>query len=99
MTMGICIAFIAVALIAGIAGANYGYTRGEQETNARWTAHLSDKEEEIVRLQKELKEINARWTIYLSYKDKEIIWLQKERKETRAAMRILSERKESDGKK
>ena len=74
MTMGICIAFIAVALIAGAAGANYGYTRGEQETNARWTAHLSDKEEEIVRLQKELKE-------------------------TRAAMRILSERKESDGKK
>lgn len=55
MTMGICIAFIAVALIAGVAGANYGYTRGEQETNARWTAHLSDKEEEIVRLQKELK--------------------------------------------
>ena len=52
-----------------------------------------------MRLQKELKEINARWTIYLSYKDKEIIWLQKERKETRAAMRILSERKESDGKK
>lgn len=47
---------------------------GEQETNARWTAHLSGKEEEIVRLQKELKE-------------------------TRAAMRILSERKESDGKK
>lgn len=28
MTMGICIAFIAVALIAGVAGANYGYTRG-----------------------------------------------------------------------
>ena len=26
--MGICIAFIAVALIAGVAGANYGYTRG-----------------------------------------------------------------------
>lgn len=85
MTMGICIAFIAVALIAGVAGANYGYTRGEQEpttatrggeqeTNARWTAHLSGKEEEIVLLQKELKE-------------------------TRAAMRILSERKESDGKK
>ena len=74
MTMGICIAFIAVALIAGVAGANYGYTRGEQETNARWTAYLSDKEEEIVLLQKELKE-------------------------TRAAMRILSERKESDGKK
>lgn len=77
MVMGICIAFIAVALIAGVAGANYGYTRGEQETNARWTAHLSDKEAEIVRLQKELKEL----------------------KETRAAMRILSERKESDGKK
>ena len=51
--MGICIAFIAVALIAGVAGANYGYTRGEQETNARWTAYLSDKEEEIIRLQKE----------------------------------------------
>lgn len=74
MVMGICIAFIAVVLISAVAGANYGYTRGEQETNARWTAHLSDKEEEIVRLQKELKE-------------------------TRAAMRILSERKESDGKK
>lgn len=74
MTMGICIAFIAVSLIAGVAGANYGYTRGQNETNARWTAHLSGKEEEIVRLQKELKE-------------------------TRAAMRILSERKESDGKK
>ena len=72
--MGICIAFIVVELIAGVAGANYGYTSGEQETNARWTAHLSDKEEEIVLLQKELKE-------------------------TRAAMRILSERKESDGKK
>ena len=57
MVMGICIAFIAVALIAGVAGANYGYTRGEHETNARWTAHLSDKEEEIVLLQKELKEI------------------------------------------
>ena len=53
MTMGICIAFIAVALIAGVAGANYGYTKGEQDTNARWTAYLSDKEEEIIRLQKE----------------------------------------------
>ena len=74
MVMGICIAFISVSLIAGVAGANYGYTRGQNETNARWTAHLSGKEEEIVRLQKELKE-------------------------TRAAMRILSERKESDGKK
>ena len=74
MTMGICIAFIAVALISAVAGANYGYTRGQNETNARWTAHLSGKEEEIVRLQKELKE-------------------------TRAAMRILSERKESNGKK
>ena len=74
MVTGICLAFIAVALIAGVAVANYGYTRGEQETNARWMAHLSDKEEEIVRLQKELKE-------------------------TRSAMRILSERKESDGKK
>lgn len=51
--MGICIAFIAVALIAGVAGANYGYTKGEQDTNARWTAYLSDKEEEIIRLQKE----------------------------------------------
>lgn len=59
MTMGICIAFIAVALIAGVAGANYGYTKGAQETNARWTAYLSDKEEEIVRLQKELKETRA----------------------------------------
>lgn len=53
MTIGICIAFIAVALIAGVAGANYGYTKGEQDTNARWTAYLSDKEEEIIRLQKE----------------------------------------------
>ena len=70
----ISIGILAVALISAVAGANYGYTRGEQETNARWTAHLSDKEEEIVRLQKELKE-------------------------TRAAMRILSEMKESDGKK
>lgn len=51
--MGICIAFIAVALIAGVAGANYGYTKGERDTNARWTAYLSDKEEEIIRLQKE----------------------------------------------
>ena len=34
MTMGICIAFIAVALIAGVAGANYGYTKGAQETRA-----------------------------------------------------------------
>lgn len=74
MVMGICIAFIVAALISAVAGANYGYTRGQNETNARWTAHLSGKEEEIIRLQKELKE-------------------------TRAAMRILSERKESDGKK
>lgn len=59
MTMGICIAFIAVALIAGVAGANYGYTKGAQETNARWTAYLSGKEEEIIRLQKELKETRA----------------------------------------
>lgn len=74
MVTGISIGILAVALISTVAGANYGYTRGEHETNARWTAHLSGKEEEIVRLQKELKE-------------------------TRAAMRILSERKESDGKK
>lgn len=99
MVTGISIGILAVALISAVAGANYGYTRGQNETNARWTAYLSDKEEEIVRLQKELKEINAHWTIYLSYKDKEIIRLQKELKETRAAMRILSERKESDGKK
>lgn len=74
MVTGISIGILAVALISAVAGANYGYTRGQNETNARWTAHLSGKEEEIVRLQKELKE-------------------------TRAAMRILSERKESDGKK
>lgn len=71
MVTGISIGILAVALISAVAGANYGYTRGQNETNARWTAYLSDKEEEIVRLQKE----------------------------TRAAMRILSERKESDGKK
>lgn len=69
MVMGICIAFIAVALIAGVAGANYGYTRGEQETNARWTAHLSDKEEEIVRLQKELKETRAAMRILSERKE------------------------------
>ena len=74
MLTGIIIGILAVAIISAVAGANYGYTRGEHETNARWTAYLSGKEEEIVRLQKELKE-------------------------TRAAMRILSERKESDGKK
>ena len=74
MVTGISIGILAVALISAVAGANYGYTKGGQETNARWTAYLSDKEEEIIRLQKELKE-------------------------TRATMRILSERKESDGKK
>ena len=56
---GICIGIIAVALIFAVAGANYGYTRGELENNARWTAHLSDKEEEIRRLQQELKETRA----------------------------------------
>ena len=57
--IGICIGIIAAALIAGVAGANYGYTRGEQENNARWTAHLSDKEEEIRRLKQELKGTRA----------------------------------------
>ena len=52
MVTVISIGILAVALISAVAGANYGYTRGEHETNARWTAHLSDKEEEIVRLQK-----------------------------------------------
>lgn len=69
MTMGICIAFIAVALIAGAAGANYGYTKGERETNARWTAYLSDKEEEIIRLQKELKETRAAMRILSERKE------------------------------
>lgn len=69
MVMGICIAFIAVALIACVAGANYGYTRGEQETNARWTAHLSGKEEEIIRLQKELKETRAAMRILSERKE------------------------------
>lgn len=69
MTMGICIAFIAVALIAGVAGANYGYTKGEQETGARWTAYLSDKEEEIIRLQKELKETRAAMRILSERKE------------------------------
>lgn len=71
MTMGICIAFIAVALIAGVAGANYGYTKGEQATNARWTAYLSDKEEEIIRLQKELKETRAAMRILSERKEGE----------------------------
>ena len=69
MTMGVCIAFIAVALIAGVAGANYGYTKGEQDTNARWTAYLSDKEEEIIRLQKELKETRAAMRILSERKE------------------------------
>ena len=69
MTMGVCIAFIAVALIAFVAGANYGYTKGEQETNARWTAYLSDKEEEIIRLQKELKETRAAMRILSERKE------------------------------
>lgn len=67
--MGVCIAFIAVALIAGVAGANYGYTKGEQDTNARWTAYLSDKEEEIIRLQKELKETRAAMRILSERKE------------------------------
>lgn len=71
MVMGICIAFIAVALIAGIAGANYGYTKGGQKTNARWTAYLSDKEEEIIRLQKELKETRAAMRILSERKEGE----------------------------
>lgn len=69
MMTGICIAFIAVALIAGVAGANYGYTKGAQETNARWTAYLSDKEEEIIRLQKELKETRAAMRILSERKE------------------------------
>lgn len=69
MMTGICIAFIAVALIAGVAGANYGYTKGAQETNACWTAHLSDKEEEIVLLQKELKETRAAMRILSERKE------------------------------
>lgn len=69
MTMGICIAFIAVALISAVAGANYGYTKGEQATNARWTAYLSDKEEEIIRLQKELKETRAAMRILSERKE------------------------------
>lgn len=69
MTMGICIAFIAVALIAGVAGANYGYTKGELDTNARWTDYLSDKEEEIIRLQKELKETRAAMRILSERKE------------------------------
>lgn len=69
MTMEIYITFIAVALIAGVAGANYGYTKGEQETNARWTAYLSDKEEEIIRLQKELKETRAAMRILSERKE------------------------------
>lgn len=69
MTMGVCIAFIAVALIAFVAGANYGYTKGERETNARWTAYLSDKEEEIIRLQKELKETRAAMRILSERKE------------------------------
>ena len=74
MVMGICIAFIAVALIAGVAGANYGYTKGAQETSARWTAYLSDKEEEIIRLQKELKETRAAMRI-LSERKEGTVWI------------------------
>lgn len=69
MVTGICIGILAVALISAVAGANYGYTRGQNETNARWTAHLSGKEEEIVRLQKELKETRAAMRILSERKE------------------------------
>lgn len=53
MVAGIIIGIIAVAVTAYVIGGNVGYMRGQQDTNARWTAYLSDKEEEIIRLQKE----------------------------------------------
>lgn len=50
---------IAVAVTAYVIGGNVGYMRGQQDSCERWIAYLSDKEEEIVKLQKELKETHA----------------------------------------
>lgn len=59
MTTGIVLGIIAVAITAAVVGLNIGYTKGQEESCDRWMAYLSDKEDEIARLQRELKDALA----------------------------------------
>lgn len=59
MTAGIIIGIVAVAITAAVVGLNIGYTKGQEESSDRWMAYLGDKEEEITRLQRELKDALA----------------------------------------
>lgn len=59
MTVGIVLGIVAVAITAAVVGLNIGYTKGLEESCDRWMAYLSDKEDEIARLRRDLKEALA----------------------------------------
>lgn len=59
MTAGIIIGIVAVVVTAAVVGLNVGYTKGQEESCDRWMAYLSDKEDEIACLRRELKDALA----------------------------------------
>ena len=69
MIAAIVIGVLAFAATLAVVWFNTGYARGQEESSDRWIAYLSEKEDEMARLQRELKDALAAMRMLQERKD------------------------------